>query len=172
LQQFDVTCQHQGVQLSWTTSNEENNAQFEIEQSVDASHWVKVGEVAGAGNDHSKNDYQFEVMNTSNQGNYFRLKQLDIDHKFTYSEVKFVQCEEQNETVQIYPNPTEDGIHVVLDDYENTNIIIMDIQGNILIQQNLSESNYVAFNTLSPGDYVAKIVEPNQPAQMVKIEKR
>lgn len=71
--------------LEWKTENEINNNRFEIEQSINGRDFTKVGTVA-AGNAalHTKS-YQFTHINPAAGNNFYRLKQIDNDGKYTFS---------------------------------------------------------------------------------------
>ncbi len=109
--------------LNWQTATEINNYGFEIERQIlkqasqptrqvqnDNYLWEKVGFVEGAGNSNSPKEYSFFDDKTSevfkNLGGLdgsiqYRLKQIDFDGKFEYSEIITV------ETLQATSLPTE-----------------------------------------------------------------
>ncbi|QQS34907.1 MAG: discoidin domain-containing protein [Ignavibacteriales bacterium] len=110
LSSFTAQLLHNKVQLDWSTSTETNNYGFEIQRknSVDEnSDWVKIGFVEGAGNSNSLKVYSF-VDNTLLPGtSYYRLKQVDTDGKFSYTEeIEIVNDIPLSfELNQNYPNP-------------------------------------------------------------------
>ncbi len=108
------------VLLNWTTATEVNNYGFEIERQIlkqvqNDNNWQEIGFVNGHGNSNSPKDYSFidtdiSVADAStllsNQVSY-RLKQIDIDGSFEYSDVVTVEMETPKEfkLSQNYPNP-------------------------------------------------------------------
>ena len=95
------------VQLSWRTATEINNYGFEIERRLDEDEWSNIGFVEGQGNSISPKYYSF-TDNSPAGGNKFqyRLKQLDTDGSFEYSNIVEVQIGPyQYELLQNYPNP-------------------------------------------------------------------
>jgi len=85
---FDGTNQGKYNNLNWKTFSEINNSHFEIERSVDAVDWFYAGTVLGNGNsliekNYEYNDYEF----TKDVINYYRLKQVDYDGKYDYSNI-------------------------------------------------------------------------------------
>ncbi|HEY6626557.1 MAG TPA: T9SS type A sorting domain-containing protein, partial [Ignavibacteriaceae bacterium] len=98
------------VDLLWSTASELNNMGFEIERSIDNSdNFVTVGFVNGKGNSTEINYYSFidhPQVSGINQL-YFRLKQVDFDGTFSYSDVVNVSYDVPTEFVlsQNYPNP-------------------------------------------------------------------
>jgi len=75
------------VQLNWTTASENNNDQFIIEQSNDNLEYKEIGAVAGAGTSNTLNQYSFLHDQPFVGINYYRLKQLDLNGTFEYSNI-------------------------------------------------------------------------------------
>jgi hypothetical protein len=98
------------VQLLWSTASELNNRGFEVERSLnDQNNFVTIGFVDGIGNSTEINYYSFNDnphLSGSNQI-YYRLKQIDFDGTFSYSDVVSVSYDVPAEFVlnQNYPNP-------------------------------------------------------------------
>jgi hypothetical protein len=74
--------------LLWTTQSETQNKGWEIERSSDAKTWSNIGFVEGFGNSSQKLDYHFELKEFGKY--YYRLKQIDFDGHFEYSEITFL----------------------------------------------------------------------------------
>lgn len=104
---FSSSVSGNDVLLKWSTATELNNQGFEIERKTISGNWEKIGFVAGSGTTTETRAYSF-TDNNLNPGIYnYRLKQVDYDGTFEYSDV--IQAEvvvpfdfalEQN-----YPNP-------------------------------------------------------------------
>ncbi len=107
------------VILSWRTETELNNYVFEVERTSPLPSpyegeggeaergWEKIGFVNGYGNSNSPKDYIF-TDNEINSGKYsYRLKQIDTDGSFEYSEVIEIEIGLPTDFVlsQNYPNP-------------------------------------------------------------------
>jgi hypothetical protein len=97
-------------QLNWATSQEINASHFEIERSVDAKMFEKIGKVNANFVTKENNKYEFydyQKLQTTNQKQFFyRLKLVDIDGKYNYSKIINIANEADNEVVsQFYPNP-------------------------------------------------------------------
>jgi hypothetical protein len=86
---FDATLDGDRVQLQWATASETTNAGFAVERAIDgASDWVRLGFVEGAGTTSAPQTYRFADANlpfTADRVRY-RLKQVDTDGAFEYSE--------------------------------------------------------------------------------------
>ncbi|MES2773176.1 MAG: T9SS type A sorting domain-containing protein [Bacteroidota bacterium] len=156
--------------LSWTTSSENNNKGFELERSIDGNNFSLVSFVASkATNGNSTNpvSYAFSDAKPFTAGTYYRLKQIDVDGKKTFSKVILVKG---NNPVKVqfeyvYPNPASKVINMVIStpSAEAINIIVSDMSGKIMMKQNItlaSGSNNIPMDisTLAPGTYFLKTI--------------
>ena len=107
---FIASVRNSEVQLLWSTASELNNRGFEIERSVnDNKNFVTVGFVDGKGSSTEINYYSFTdnpKLSGVNQL-YYRLKQVDFDGTFSYSDIINVSYDVPAEFVlsQNFPNP-------------------------------------------------------------------
>jgi hypothetical protein len=111
LSTFNAKLNGSNIELLWQTKTEVNNYGFEIERASSLTSsiqgWEKIGFVAGSGNSNSPKDYSF-TDNNPYGGNKFiyRLKQIDNDGKFEYSdEVEVEIVPNEFALYQNYPNP-------------------------------------------------------------------
>lgn len=77
--------------LQWTTAGELNSKEFQIQRSQDAVNWQHIGTVAAAGNTSTVRTYKFEDLQPAKGANFYRILQVDVDGKSSYSEVKLLQ---------------------------------------------------------------------------------
>ena len=82
---FTATGMISSVVLNWTTATETNNSGFEIEQKSSAD-WTTLGFVAGHGTSNASHRYSYVVSNVSPGRSSYRLKQIDRDGNFKYSQ--------------------------------------------------------------------------------------
>jgi len=73
-------------ELKWLTASESNNDRFEIYSSIDGKYWDFVGQVDGAGNSSETISYYYKNKTTSSLV-YYRLKQIDYNGNFEYSNI-------------------------------------------------------------------------------------
>lgn len=101
----------QTVQLRWHVANELNVDHYDVEQSVDGITFTKVGTVMSRGGD-GTNTYEFTHQNPSLQkNNFYRIRQVDKDGKFTYSVIRLIQFK-TGTLITVTPNPASDFIKV------------------------------------------------------------
>ncbi|QQS35187.1 MAG: T9SS type A sorting domain-containing protein [Ignavibacteriales bacterium] len=108
------------VVLKWQTATETNNYGFEIERKIlkqarlpvgqvqnDNSGWERIGFVIGNGNINSPVNYFYEDKSVSSGYYSYRLKQIDFDGKYAYSNVIELELSKPNNfsLEQNYPNP-------------------------------------------------------------------
>ncbi|NOY76236.1 MAG: DUF4876 domain-containing protein, partial [Calditrichaeota bacterium] len=107
LASFTASVGKKGVTLSWTTASETNNLGFEIQRSLDKKAFQKIGFVKGNGTTSKSHVYSFVDESAHGNTYYYRLKQVDLDGTFEFSNILTVNAViplryalEQN-----YPNP-------------------------------------------------------------------
>lgn len=104
---FSATTDNRNVNLNWATATETNNSGFEIERRYDKTDWLEIGFVPGHGTTTEKQNYSYIDQNV-NAGIYsYRLKQVDFDGTFEYSNEIFVNVTAPLEFTldQNFPNP-------------------------------------------------------------------
>lgn len=107
--------------LTWSTATELNNKTFELERSNDGMNFHKITEINGAGNSTSVLKYKYSDMNLELGINYYRLKQVDYDGQFKYTNLISVDnsCGGKAKIVRITNLIGQE----VGDEYEGTKII-------------------------------------------------
>ncbi len=104
---FNAGIVDNSVILNWSTATETNNKGFEVERKSE-SKWLKIGFVSGNGTTTEKQFYSFKDENITANGNIiYRLKQIDLDGTFKYSNETEVELlsPDKFELSQNYPNP-------------------------------------------------------------------
>lgn len=107
---FNVSKTNDGVSLKWSTSFEANNKGFEVELSTNGIDFETIGFVEGKGNSNRLSYYTFNHNTSLNGLMYFRLKQIDVDGKFNYSDV--ISIGNDDLLINITPNPFSDQISI------------------------------------------------------------
>ena len=95
------------VDLKWKTAIEVNNNGFEIERKSNNSEWKKVGYIKGNGNSNKSTEYSFIDLPVGDVNFQYRLKQIDFNGKFTFSDLVSVKLEipAKYSLEQNFPNP-------------------------------------------------------------------
>ena len=154
--------------LTWITTKETNNKGFEVLRSFNGIDFTTIGYVASSsinGNSAGELNYKF-IDNHAPSGNcYYRLRQVDINGKKTYSNIVLIKGIKENKIAftTIYPNPAKTLLSVALSAPTTQNIIIVitDISGRTIKEQKLfanSGDNQYNINVsdLNAGTYIIK----------------
>ena len=134
---FTATCDGRSALVEWTTATEKNNDYFSLERSDDAINFTEIARVAGAGNSIEPLNYAYTDYGIHGGDNYYRLVQVDYDGTRTASEIIVANCIEPevgDPDVQAYPNPFNDELTVVLDNFGNraATIEVYDMLGKLI----------------------------------------
>ncbi len=95
------------VLLKWSTASETNNHGFQIERKEDEKNWINVAFINGSGTTSIEKNYSYNDTDLKPGFYTYRLKQLDFDGSFEYSETIEVEVNMpmQYSLDQNYPNP-------------------------------------------------------------------
>lgn len=125
------------VRVSWATSLEIDNDGFEVERSTDGVSYTKIGWVEGHDNSTETNNYYFDDRVSDNILYYYRLKQIDNDRDFEYSQVVTVKLGDSEggggADYTMFPNPTSNEVFVTVDNpAEELTVQLFDIKGKLV----------------------------------------
>ncbi|HTE32695.1 MAG TPA: T9SS type A sorting domain-containing protein [Chryseolinea sp.] len=128
-----------GVLLEWRTDNEMNTSVFEIQRSTDGAHYVVAGNVAAMSTP-GLHAYTFTDAVLTSQTSYYRLKQTDMDGRFTYSPVIKFSGDRFKDAVSLYPNPVinQSSLTIQLTHAAKTGFSLMDNNGKLIREWNQS----------------------------------
>jgi hypothetical protein len=167
------------IQLHWRTETEVNNYGFDVERRINEGEWDSIGFVEGSGNSNSPKEYNYSDKDLFDAGSKFqyRLRQVDTDGQFEYSDVVEVEVmPNQYELSQNYPNPFNPSttIRFSLPKETQLKINVYNMIGELV--ETLAEGNYqagyhkITFNAsnLSSGAYIYRI-ESSDFVQVKKI---
>lgn len=148
------------VKLSWTTTNEINASHFEIERSRDGFDFIQINELSANNISDEINEYHFTDTSPYESINYYRVKQIDFDGNFEYSELKFVSLKELVWNVEVYPNPVTKELRISSNYAIPGRIKVLDLNGRVMIDvpaQNLY-GNFLNISNLPQGVYQLKFI--------------
>jgi hypothetical protein len=165
LSEFVATKDGSKTKLNWSTLSETNNKGFNIQRSLDAKSWEKINYVNGAGNASTKTNYSVIDESPVKGTNFYRLEQVDLDGKTSFSKVVSVRfADKETAGLSFFPNPTKDKVVVLVDNIENNkaNIEIVNLQGKViktisLTEQQSNSNIMIEVSNLSKGMYLLKL---------------
>ena len=157
---FSATNEHdEFVSLKWQTGMEENNDHFEIERSTDGTGFDKIVTVKAVGNSSTLQSYSATDNKPANGLNFYRLKQVDLDGRFTYSTVKSIRFGAGASPV-VYPNPVSTVFTAVPGSELIREIVIYNVLGKAVqfeMGNNSDAEMKVNVSRLSAGVYFLKV---------------
>lgn len=112
---FDVIKQNNDALLTWTVDNEENNKNYEVQRTITGTNFTRIGTVDKVGNGNTTHSYSFTDHNISSLNSpviYYRIKQVDIDGKYSYSEIRKLNIGLRSDLITVYPNPVTNGFYI------------------------------------------------------------
>ena len=152
------------VNLKWTTASESNNAGYEIQRLVGTGTWQMVafvGTQATGGNSASELTYSFSDPNAIKGVTQYRIKQVDIDQRAKFSEIRAVRGLGQMGKTIVYPNPSFGGskVNVIFDEKDGTrDVSLIDMSGRVIRQWKGFTNNNLQIENLTPGLYNLRVV--------------
>ncbi len=157
--------------LNWETVNEENFDRFEIERSSNGSTFSAVGTkqpLPGGFQFKKQYNYFDDLSNVSGSVFYYRLRMVDADGQFKYSNVIMIRREQKAISgLLISPNPVYNGAATIRFNAKTSatvDIRVMDMTGRTVLQQQnktYEGNNSIAVNNLDrlqPGMYVLRLI--------------
>jgi len=108
---FNISKSGVDVILEWSTLTETNNEKFVIQRTDDRGDFINLGEIKGAINSLREKHYQFVDSDNKNGTYYYRLKQIDLDGHFTYSDLKTVNINRKSNLL-VFPNPAQEYVSI------------------------------------------------------------
>jgi len=176
---FNAAVDSKGILLKWETGSELNNHGFEIEKRTrskshdQSSEWIKIGFVPGSGTTTDRRSYSYLDEETENGIFQYRLKQLDFDGTFEYSEIAEVENLQVMSFLlsQNHPNPfnPSTSIQYAISSRQFVRLKVYDVLGNevaALVNEEKPAGNYnikfdaagltsgIYFYTLNAGTFV------------------
>ncbi len=150
------------IDLSWTTESESNNEYFTIERSTDSRDFSPIGMVEGKGTTELTQSYQLTDHQPFRGDNYYRIKQVDYDGNYTYSNIIKATIEVDKEDIFVFPNPTIDELTIQLPNaaIDDLMIQVYDANGKLVFSEKKIQSalSNVKINPkLNPGIYFLRL---------------
>jgi hypothetical protein len=173
LKSFNVKRNKDKVDLAWETAMELNNRGFDVQRKIGNGEWKTVAFVfsqADDGNSNSLLTYEFTDINPTKVITQYRLRQVDIDARYTLSEIRSVRGESQAPQLLIYPNPSMDGkVNLVFEDRNATRTIsVSDMTGREVKQYRNSTASSLQIDGLNDGLYTLRITDINTTTTTVE----
>ncbi|MEI6507900.1 MAG: choice-of-anchor D domain-containing protein [Bacteroidota bacterium] len=162
--------------IKWQTANEKNNDHYVVER-LKGNTFEEIALVTAKQNTQSLSDYNYTDKNifaTNNAREYYRIKQIDKDGKYSYSSTVAINDNSKTDDVSIaiFPNPASNSLNIVASKIfvGNTKIDVIDVTGKTLQSQvfNANEKLSLNISSLESGIYFVRISTLNGEAMTYK----
>ncbi len=181
---FEAFAHSDHVQLNWSTSQEVNNDFFEVQRSNAAVlNWETVGVISGIGNTNNISTYSFSDVHTDqmNKKVLYRIKQVDIDGQFSYSNIVEVSLKVEENQFWIHYDSNQEQLtyqfnHPSLSDEKLISLRLLHMNGAELMHRKIRGKNggiteSISTRNFPSGIYVAIIDSETNPVyQKVRVE--
>jgi len=158
LSSFNYIGHNKAVELTWQTSTESNTNQFIVERSSDGINFSPIGTVKAAGTSNSIKQYNL-MDNDPGYLNHYRLKQVNLDGSFTYSQVLYVKFLNAN-PIKIVTNPVNNDLNIQVNSLTaNAGILLIyDFHGKQMLQLNAKTGRqYINVSPFPSGKYMLQL---------------
>lgn len=146
--------------LRWETSSEVNSDRFEIEHSTSGKTWHVVGTSSAKGDVQTERIYTFVHPNPVPGLNFYRLKMVDKDETFTYSQIRTLSILPRSRFT-IHPNPVSNRLEITLGDEREWTVVktitITNAKGQLVYTPGKPIDRAVNIESLPAGDYIISI---------------
>ncbi|MFK7923114.1 MAG: BspA family leucine-rich repeat surface protein, partial [Bacteroidia bacterium] len=161
-----------GTILNWQTQNEINNDYFVIERSENKDNWQSIAQVKAAGSSPEMQTYQYEDKEPLVAQTYYRLRQVDLNGDFSFSNVIELSSATNVPSVSVFPNPMQDVLEINLRDNNGATASLLDMNGRVLLQQKIS-TNYhlLSVQELPAGVYHLRLTNENGWEEIIPLVK-
>jgi hypothetical protein len=151
------------VVLNWKTLTEINSNHFEIERSTDGRSFTTIGSRNAAGNSVSELSYTMTDAGMNAPVYYYRLKLVDNDNRYSYSNIAMVRKSGSVKDVKMFPNPAASQVNLEFSNAKGNYVIsVYNQAGQEMITQRTSVTFGVQYvtvnrNSLAAGSYVVRV---------------
>jgi hypothetical protein len=154
-----------GVKLYWGTESESGSKHFEIERSTDGKNFVKIHTLPAAGKSIARINYTDYDETPSSGDNSYRVKALNLDGTFKYTNIATIKKLTQGLAMNSYPNPVKDKlvIELIAADNGTGTIEVISANGSTVGRKKLNwktgmNIENIDMQVLAPGVYYIKLI--------------
>ena len=172
---FTAVINKNNVDLKWATDAEKSVSHFVIQKSYDGKNFSDAANVFAFGNTNEVKSYNYSdnVSSSKNTVIYYRLRCVDIDSKFTYSEIRIIRISQQTTAAGVlaYPNPFVNELRVSLPHTlqgRELRIELFNANGQLVKTKGAamaSQTETISTTDLEPGFYVIRVTSGTEKTQ-------
>lgn len=135
---FTAAPQNSTIVLNWQTAEEQQCAYYAIQRSHDGVSYDSIGTITATNNGIPVNNYIFTDHHPFPDVNYYRIRQVDEDGRYTYSIVRKVMINSAGFSYALGQNPVTNELKINLESNQSLQLQleVRDAAGHLLIHQN------------------------------------
>jgi len=166
---FQAQPRQSSVELTWATASELNNDYFELQRSNQGENFAKIATVKGQGTTAKTSSYNYQDVTPYSGKNYYRLKQVDFDGNYTFSNVVVADIDGTYFRLSLFPNPSSPKESMIALESSDTNtpvqVIIHDTMGKLISSSELAigdgnpKSTFSNDQSVASGVYIVTVVQ-------------
>jgi hypothetical protein len=150
--------------LQWQTATETDNNYFDVQRMTTNGDFKSIGTVKGAGTSNIEHSYSLDDPSPLSGVNYYRLKQVDVDGNFSYSNIISISTPMTDAiTVSVYPNPAKNYVNIIINATESYSgiLTVTDIVGKVVYQNAIASGDgatqaVIDMSGFGEGQYIIK----------------
>jgi hypothetical protein len=164
--------QNKKVNITWGTSMEISCKYFDIERSTDGSFFTTISTLPGNGTTSLSHNYTItdEIATVTSPVVYYRLKQVDLDGRKTYSQINAVRLKKETRQLTVSPNPFTSYININVEWNRNepATVKVLNTAGKEVIRQHIQlikGANFIKLDDLmklQAGNYFVEIASSQE----------
>lgn len=162
---FYGTANTKGNTLTWSTAHEMLLSGFEVQRSINGNDFIHLSFIPAAGTSNNVITYQFNDDVTTASQYYYRLKMIDDDDSFSYSEIITIS-QSLHDAAYVFPNPAGEIVTIVIPENMSIQTLQMFASNGNLIREVQFETtnNYLQFDVsdLANGMYILRLNSASQ----------
>ena len=149
------------IVLNWISTQETNLKEYVLEKSANNGSYTAIATIKAQGLER----YSYADISNFVQGaNYqYRLKAIDIDGTFSYSDIAAVAIPKK-ESLKVYPNPANSTITINMVAHTSTSVSVINPLGKTVFQKVMPVNNgtvVMPVNNIANGTYYLKVMAGN-----------
>ncbi len=158
------------INIVWSTATEINSDYFEIERKLGHHHpFSSIGVVSASGNSSTIRNYKYVDYLSDHvraQGEiYYRLKQVDLDGQYEYTDIKSIRINEYGKQIQLFPNPASLFLNFIPDtNFKSLQLRILGSNGQVFqsfARMENQQQIQLNINVLPKGVYFLEVIFPH-----------